>query len=84
MSLQVGEMPDSNPGLQVIQPGALPLSHPTPQVTTCGAPDALTRLGARTFLLLSHILESHNKYQLESVRTEARQRVGSATQVSKL
>ena len=24
MSLQVGEMPDSNPGLQVLQPGALP------------------------------------------------------------
>ena len=30
MSLQVGEMPDSNPGLQVLQPGALPLSHHIP------------------------------------------------------
>ena len=25
MSLQVGEMPDSNPGLQVLQSGALPI-----------------------------------------------------------
>ena len=30
MSLQVGEMPDLNPGLQVLQPGALPLSHHIP------------------------------------------------------
>jgi len=33
MSLQVGEMPDSNPGLQVFQPGALPLSHHIPQLS---------------------------------------------------
>ena len=33
------------------------------QVTMCGAPDALTRLGARNFLLLSHLLGSQNKYQ---------------------
>ena len=33
------------------------------QVTTCGAPDVLTRLGAHTFLLLSHLLGSQNKYQ---------------------
>jgi len=50
----------------------------------CGTPDALTRLGARTFLLLSHLLGAQNKYQWESARTEARQRVGSAKQVSKL
>ena len=31
MSLQVGEMPDSNPGLQVVQSGALPLSHHIPK-----------------------------------------------------
>ena len=31
MSLQVGEMPDWNPGLQVLQSGALPLSHHIPQ-----------------------------------------------------
>ena len=54
------------------------------QVTTCGAPDALTRLGARTFLLLSHLLGSQNKYQEESARTEVGQRVGSTKQVSKL
>ena len=54
------------------------------QVTTCGAPDTLTRLGARTFLLLSHLLDSQNKYQSESARTEARQRVRSAKQVTKL
>ena len=30
MSLQVGEMPDLNPGLQVLQSGALPLSHHIP------------------------------------------------------
>ena len=54
------------------------------QVTTCGAPDALTGLGARIFLLLSHLLGSQNKYQKESARTEARQRLGSAKQVSKL
>ena len=34
-----------------------------PHVTTCGAPDALTCLGARTFQLSSHLLESYNKYQ---------------------
>ena len=33
------------------------------QVTTCGAPDALTRLGARIFQLLSHLLGSQNKYR---------------------
>ena len=33
------------------------------QVTICGAFDALTRLGARTILLLSHLLGSQNKYQ---------------------
>jgi len=27
MSLQVGEMPDSNPALQVLQSGALQMSH---------------------------------------------------------
>ena len=30
MSLQVGEMPNLNPGLQVSQSGALPLSHDIP------------------------------------------------------
>ena len=30
VSLQVGEMPDSNPGLQVLQSGALPFSHHIP------------------------------------------------------
>ena len=30
MSLQLGEMPDSNLGLQVSQSGALPLSHHIP------------------------------------------------------
>ena len=30
MSLQVGEMPDSNLGLQILQSGALPLSHHIP------------------------------------------------------
>ena len=54
------------------------------QVTTCGAPNALRRLGACTFLLLSHLLESQNKYQSESARTKARQCVGSTKQVSKL
>jgi len=54
------------------------------QLTTCGAPNSLTRLGACTFLLLSHLLGSQNKYQWESVHTEARQRVGSTKQVSKL
>ena len=54
------------------------------QVKTCGAPDALTCLGACTFLLLSHRLGSKNKYQYESACTEVRQRVGSAKQVSKL
>ena len=44
----------------------------------------LTRLGARTFLLLSHLFGSHNKYQLKSASTEARQRVGTAKQFSKL
>ena len=53
-------------------------------MTTCGAPDGLTHIGARTFLLLSHLLGSQNKYQQESARTEARQSVGSAKQVSKL
>ena len=33
------------------------------QVTTWGAPNALMRLGAHTFLLLSHLLGSQNKYQ---------------------
>ena len=33
------------------------------QVTSCGVPDALMRLGARTFLLLTHLLGSQNKYQ---------------------
>ena len=32
MSLQVGEVPASNPGLQVLQPGALPLSHHIPLI----------------------------------------------------
>ena len=32
MSLQVGEMPDSNPGLQVLQSGALPISHHIPGI----------------------------------------------------
>ena len=56
------------------------------QVTTCGAPEALAlaRFGAHTFLLLSYLLESQNKYQKESVHTEAQQRLGSAKQVSKL
>ena len=54
------------------------------QVTTFGAPDALTRLSARTFLLLSHLLGSQNKCQHESERTKARERVRSAKQVSKL
>ena len=54
------------------------------QVTTCGAPDGLTRLGVRIFLLLSHLLDSQNKHQLESAHTEVRQRVRSAKQVSKL
>ena len=54
------------------------------QVTTCGAPDALKRLSEGTFLLLSHLFGSQNKYQKESVRTKARQCVGSAKQVSKL
>jgi len=53
-------------------------------VTTCGVPDVLTRLGARTFLLLPHLYGSQNKYQDESARTEARQLIGSAKQVSKL
>ena len=52
------------------------------QVTTCGAPEALTCLGACTFLLLSHLLGSQNKYQQESARTEAC--IGSAKQCSKL
>ena len=42
------------------------------QVTTCGAPDVLTRLSARNFLLLSYLLGSQNKYQLESAHTEVR------------
>ena len=54
------------------------------QVTMCGSPDALTRLGAHTFLLLSSLLGSQNKYQQESARTEASQCIGSAKQVSKL
>ena len=33
------------------------------QVTTCSAPEALTRLGAHTFLLVSHLLGSQNKFQ---------------------
>ena len=32
------------------------------QVIMCGAPDALTGLGARTFLLLCHRLRSQNNY----------------------
>ena len=35
MSLQVGGMPDLNPGLQILQPGALPLSHHIPQGAPC-------------------------------------------------
>ena len=54
------------------------------QVTMCGAPNALTLLGACTFLLLFHLLGSQNKYQQESARTVARQLVGSPKQVSKL
>ena len=54
------------------------------QVTTCGAPDALTHLGACTFLLLSHLNGSHSKYQWKSERTEACQRFGSTKQCSKL
>ena len=33
------------------------------QVTMCATPDALTRLGACTFLFVSHLLGSDNKYQ---------------------
>ena len=36
MSLQVGEMPDSNLGLQVLQPAVLSLSHHIPQPWGCG------------------------------------------------
>ena len=36
MSLQVGEKPDLNLGLQVSQPGALPLSHHIPSLRGCG------------------------------------------------
>ena len=35
MSLQVGEMPDSNPGLQVLQFGALPMSHHITHLIIC-------------------------------------------------
>ena len=52
------------------------------QVTSCGAPNALTCIGVCTFLLLSHLLGSQKKFQKESVRTEARQRIGRAKQVS--
>ena len=50
----------------------------------CGAPDVQIRLVARTFILISHLLGSHNKYQKKSARTEAPQRVGSAKQCPKL
>ena len=35
LSLQVGEMPDLNPGLQVLQSGAPPLSHHIPHKKIC-------------------------------------------------
>ena len=55
------------------------------QVTTCGAPDALTRLGARIFLLLP-ISPSWITEQLSVGKCahRGRQRIGSAKQVSKL
>ena len=34
----------------------------------CGAPDALMRFGARTFLLISLLLGSHNQYKVIKVR----------------
>ena len=48
MSQQVGEMPDSNPGLQVSQSGALPLSHHIPIIGLCGGSilgDVVAQLG---------------------------------------
>ena len=47
----------------------------------CGAPYALTRLSARTFLLISLLLGSHNQYKYKSVRTEARERVRAPSNV---
>ena len=49
-----------------------------------GAPDALRCLGAHPFLLLSHLLGSHNKYRSKSSRTQAHKRVGIVKQCSKL
>ena len=40
-----------------------------PSDNMCGAPDALMRLSGYTFLLLSHLFGSHNKYQQKSVGT---------------
>ena len=53
-------------------------------MTTWGAPDALTCLGARTFQLFSHLLGSHKKSQKKCTRSNACQRIGSAKQCSKL
>ena len=60
MSLQVGEMPDSNPGLQVSQSGALPLSHHIPSkeeiVFCCGV---LTGLETEENWMKTNILHEY-------------------------
>ena len=53
------------------------------QVTMCCAPDSLTRLCACTFLLIPHLLGSHNQYKYKSARTEARKHIKSTKQCSK-
>ena len=54
------------------------------QVTMCCTLDALTCLGTRNFLLISHLLRTYNQYKYKSARTEAREHVGSSKQCSKL
>jgi len=52
MSLQVGVMPDLNPGLQVLQSGALPLSHHIPQEPPHPTKwDVVAQVGCRSFFM---------------------------------
>ena len=55
MSLQVGEMPDSNPGLQVLQSGAQPMSHQSPHTLFSGISSCVTMI---LWKVLTHALDS--------------------------
>ena len=66
MSLQVGEIPDSNPGLQVLQPGALPLSHHIPHGATTSpfwASNVAHQMSRIRFFLLQTLSLSYTQGQ---------------------